>query len=395
MMMPVPTPWGDDLPGASSGGAGDADDAKVRHLLVELHAVLARNAVGVGGGGGGGAAPAARSRNEAWGTAGEPRADSPTELLRGVTRAFHASKYGLRTGDDEGDRLAAFNLLAKPGSHEVTYRRATADVSFRDEPSPSERLGMMRFAGNFCLAMYILFFTVGNLMLLTVMPSSLLVIAGVWTPGETPEKVLMGLWIAYYVLNAIWLLCYMLSYTHPSALRVRLKAGGEQIVWLLLTRLCYTITCAIFSHTGWNVAALTQTLVHVASHLLWDPTMVFFRLRMSRATYDEFFSPKAGLQALLQNFHTSVPTLIDVGRHLAVLHAVELQLEAEGRLGEEAESLAQMTVVGRAFHITLRELMNGCFTASIIFQAHLALERLGGIGMKVTGMPDTWMVNTK
>ena len=103
-------------------------------------------------------------------------------------------------------------------------------------------------------------------------------------------------------------------------------------------------------------------------------------------------APKKGWRGKLQLFLIFFSVVVDVGRHLAILYAAQLRLDAEGAGGA---TLAELTVDGRAFQVTLKELMNASFGASIAFQMHYVVSSMGGFGGKVAGMPQTVMVNTK
>ena len=108
---------------------------------------------------------------------------------------------------------------------------------------------------------------------------------------------------------------------------------------------------------------------------------------------------------------------VDIGRHMAVLYATQMVLE-EGRVGnnetasggggggsggcsdtygqEEETIVAGMSVVGRAFHVTLKQAMNASFTCSVLFGATTVLNSLrGSIGSTFPNLRKRTIVNTK
>lgn len=436
----VGSPYGSLESGAGSGAVGDAE--QLRRNLSAAQVILSRNALvlhderdcraathslrgqsscssyekGAPAAGSGSIAAAVDVDGAAEGGAEvEDGATTLWGLVEGVRSLFRQSTFGLRSHDESGPRIA-FELLAEPSKHEVTFRRTVVDLVFKDELSVAERLGIMRFTNPLNLVFYVLYFTLGNVILLVVLPLCIFLIARLWQPDvdgtpqqpdvdgtpQQPERVIsvenvmLGLWVAWYLPSIAWQISYHLSYAHVSALKASLRENRREVAWLVATRLCYTVTNALFCPTLWNVVALAHAFVMVSGATIWHASMVFFRLRMTRETYEKFFVPKVGVKARLQLFFDSFPTFIDVARHYAILYAFELEREAEGfDLASEERSLAEMTVAGRAFNVTLRELMNASFGASLAFRLHYILANFGGIGTKVTGMPHCEMVNTK
>ena len=88
-----------------------------------------------------------------------------------------------------------------------------------------------------------------------------------------------------------------------------------------------------------------------------------------------------------------------------VAHANETQTAAAGDGGgahmykyqrEEKTVLAGLTVAGRAFHITLKQVMNASFTCSVLFGATTVLNAVrGSIGSAFPNLRRRTIVNTK
>eukprot|EP00746_Dinoflagellata_sp_MGD_P120495 gnl/MRDRNA2_/MRDRNA2_55999_c0_seq1.p1 gnl/MRDRNA2_/MRDRNA2_55999_c0~~gnl/MRDRNA2_/MRDRNA2_55999_c0_seq1.p1 ORF type:complete len:339 (+),score=31.35 gnl/MRDRNA2_/MRDRNA2_55999_c0_seq1:81-1097(+) len=300
---------------------------------------------------------------------------------------------GLRTHDDEGTRML-FGLLVEPSTHEVTFYSTAEDMVFHDEFSLAERAGIMRYTNAFNLFMYIYQTFCGNIIILGVLPVGVFVLSGFYDPGPEAELALLIIWSFWFLLDAAWKISYALSYMHVSAMVAELRVASADFWWLILTRLCYTISCAIFFPSIWNVTALISGMFHVLFTATNDASMVFFRLRMTRANFEEYFIPKRGVKAKLQMFFESWPKLIDMGRHLAILYAYQLELEAKGDHYEE-ESLAAMSVAGRAYFVSLKDIVNTTFGASMAFQAHATLSNLGGYGTKCNNLKGMMIASTK
>jgi hypothetical protein len=117
-----------------------------------------------------------------------------------------------------------------------------------------------------------------------------------------------------------------------------------------------------------------------------DASLVFFRLRQSRATYHKFFSPAKGKGAIAQLFFTGWPIFIDVGRHVAVLYTVATQqaLARNESLQQNAteQNITEgggggfvygggqmsMTIDGLgAFEISTKQLMDSFYCINIVF----------------------------
>ena len=137
------------------------------------------------------------------------------------------------------------------------------------------------------------------------------------------------------------------------------------------------------------------------NHSLWmitqDASLVFFRLRQSRATYLKFFSPAKGKNAIVQAFFTGWPIVIDVGRHVAVLYTVDTQqaLARNESLQQNATSQnitegggggfvygrgqMSMSIDGLgAFEISTKQIMDSFYCINIVFctfTAHTAHTR--------------------
>lgn len=387
--------------------------AEVKQKLNELRACLMRHAADV---------PAAEAVKQAWQVEEVPASRSDegrpelAVLVDEVLSAFHASSFGQRTDDQNGERRA-FELLLKPSRHRVAFRRddGVRAVEFCDEYSLAERLGVMKYTNLMCLFFYVWFFTIGNLKTVTVLPVGLLVIAGILPTSQgiddntgVTEQIFMWLWILWYVPNTLWQVLYVLSYMHVSAVFAKVRMQFTEIAWLMGSRLCYTVANFLFvasfaehvspALVAMNTTALIYNLVQLAAASVWDASMVFFRLRMTRATYDQFFIPKKGCKARLQLLFEIIITLLDVARHYAVLYAYERRRGHRGFdlvLQEEQAALAEMTLAGRTFNITLQEVMTTSFGVSLAFKLHLILGNASGIGTKVGGNKDMLILNTE
>ena len=128
-----------------------------------------------------------------------------------------------------------------------------------------------------------------------------------------------------------------------------------------------------------------------------------------------------GLNELMPAFHEHEVTgdvllwCVDVGRHMAILYAAQVASEAawdrEHGGGvtsnataaaacpftqEDEVALAELTAVGRAFHVTLRQIMNASFTCSVLFGATTLLESFrGSIGSAFPNLRRRTIVNTR
>eukprot|EP00933_Yihiella_yeosuensis_P035964 TRINITY_DN29660_c0_g1_i1.p1 TRINITY_DN29660_c0_g1~~TRINITY_DN29660_c0_g1_i1.p1 ORF type:complete len:379 (+),score=25.36 TRINITY_DN29660_c0_g1_i1:45-1181(+) len=374
-VVSVPTVLGSNSPISPKSSEDRNDRAVVQRLLTEALVLLTRNA-----------APDMQEDEQSQEL---KTADSVGELLDQLRTAHHRSVWGVRTHDDDGERLA-FGLLAKPSSHEVVYRSTdVVDLVFRDCPSPAERAGVMRCSNGFNLVMYMFYMTIGNLMFVTVVPMGLLIMTQIWEPGEDVELALLVTWILFYGFHSLWLLCYIFSYLHLHALAAKLREQPDQL-GLIFSRLVYTMSCCYFSPTPWNVASTVDAMIGIMYEVANDACLVFFRLRQTRQLFIQYFVPGKGCKARLQFLLMLVLLVWDVARHMAVLYAEELQLEAKGY----DESLADLSVAGRAFRFTLKDLVNSSYTASMMFQLHSVLNSLKGFGRTVSGSSKL-VVNTK
>ena len=88
---------------------------------------------------------------------------------------------------------------------------------------------------------------------------------------------------------------------------------------------------------------------------------------------------------------------MDVGRHLATLYAAQVLLEAQGKDFSDNESVAGFSIAGKAYHITLRQVMNASYTCSLVFTLNNFLHSLlgGQQGSKFPNMNNRRIVNLK
>jgi hypothetical protein len=242
--------------------------------------------------------------------------------------------------------------------------------------------------------MYLWTFTLGMLFQVVVAPMAILLMSGKWAPSETVYVVVEALWVVHWVPQALWKFSYVLTYVNIPALKAIFTKAFVGVSKLLLTRLVYTISCAMYSPTLWNIPHLIYSFADIVFTTTNDASMVTFRLRQTREDYHKYFSPKKGCGARVQFVFTLIILLIDIGRHLAVLYSVAAMNEAHGL--DEA-NFADLSLAGKAFQPTIIEVVNASYTASIIFQAmaFLGISRAGGFGQVVHTMPNYDMVDTK
>ena len=120
------------------------------------------------------------------------------------------------------------------------------------------------------------------------------------------------------------------------------------------------------------------------------------KMRQTRANFEVFFVPK-GWFAKVWLFFDIYKILLDVGRHLATLYAAQVLLEAEGKAFSDAESVAGFSIAGKAYHITLRQVMNASYTCSLLFTLNNFILSLRGgqQGSKFPNMNNRRIVNLK
>jgi hypothetical protein len=191
-----------------------------------------------------------------------PADDAPPlsvhDLLARLRRCAHdESLTHARTHDEEGSRMA-FGLLEAPSKHTVRFHLVGEDLMFHDQRSCAERLGVMKVTNTFCYAMYPVCLTVGNLISLTALPMGVCIIAGVWAPDDAAQQALFALWCLFFIPNTVWQFVYMLTYVHTGVLAALLKTEPLTMPRLLVSRLVYTVSCAVYYPTAWNIVALVR-----------------------------------------------------------------------------------------------------------------------------------------
>ena len=78
--------------------------------------------------------------------------------------------------------------------------------------------------------------------------------------------------------------------------------------------------------------------------------------------------------------------LADVLRHLAVLYSVQATMELNGVLEKDHE--IGLTIAGKAFQLTLKQIMNTSYTVSLIFRFSALIQGLvnGDLGTKISNL---------
>ena len=198
------------------------------------------------------------------------------------------------------------------------------------------------------------------------------------------------MWLIFFALRGVWASSYMVSYVRTDVLGALLREDLQRL-FLLGSRAAYTVCSIKYLPEAWNVVFLLEELASVAFHLSNDSAMVFFRLRQTRETYQEYFVPSKGCHANLQFFFLGLLLVWDVCRHLTMLYAKELAL---GRNGAENFMAIEQSPFGRAYSVSLRDGVNAFYTASIIFQARVHYNSRAGIGLRVEGTRRV-MINSK
>ena len=79
--------------------------------------------------------------------------------------------------------------------------------------------------------------------------------------------------------------------------------------------------------------------------------------------------------------------LADVLRHLAVLYSVQATMELNGVLDQENDVIG-LTVAGKAFQLTLKQIMNTSYTVSLIFRFSALIQGMvnGDLGTKLSNL---------
>lgn len=340
-----------------------------------------------------------------------------TDLLYQLRDAHRASVYANRGADDDGPRRV-FGFLASPGSHQVTLQTHEVDIVFHDELSPAERCGVIRCTNTFNAVFAAHNLTLGVLIRLVVYPICVFVIAGVFVPEDAAAaNALQWMWVLQHGLETIWMISYIFSYGHLGGMRATLHANPAVTAYTLLSSLIYTASSIAFRPDAWNVPAVLHRFVFDVHKMLFGGTIVFFKLRNTRVEFDKFFAPKKGCFGILWVTGDVLIWCVDVGRHMAILYAAQVASEAawlrehgggatsNGTAAaasacpftqEDEVALAELTAIGRAFRVTLRQIMNASFTCSVLFGATTLLESFqGSIGSAFPNLRRRTIVNTR
>ena len=317
-------------------------------------------------------------------------------LLDQVRTAYRQSIYGNRQYDASGPTKKAFGFLVKPAKHLVSLQVEDKDMIFQDELTLAERLNCMDFFNTFNLIYTILRFTLFLLIspwLLILVPC---IIAGFYTPSSEELNLLfIILWNIVLGMMGMWMVSYIFCYGHIKAMKEILKANPAYSFWLVGSSISYTISSIMFAPTSYNIpAVVTMSFIMTLHKLLFGSTIIFFKQRNTRANYELYFVPK-GCFAKLWLFVDTEEIIADVLRHLAVLYSVQASLEAQGKDALDSESLVGLTIAGKAFQITLRQVMNTSYTVSLIFRFSGILQGIlkGDLGNRFPNMPHRKVVN--
>lgn len=356
-----------------------------------------------------------------------PNTSSPpdfafTDLIYQLRDAHRASVYANRCSDDEGPRRV-FGFLVSPGSHEVTLQTHEVDIVFHDELSPAERCGIIRCTNTFNAIFAVHNLTIGILIRLIVYPICVLVIAGLFAPEDAAAvSAMQWMWVLQHSLQAAWMISYIVSYAHIGGMMATVRANPVVTTYTLLASLIYTSSSIAFRPDAWNVPAVVHRFIFDIHKMMFGGTIVFFKLRDRREDFDKFFAPKKGCFGILWVMGDVILWLVDVGRHIAILYAAQVASEAAWdqehggmvsngtvvasaatsptdtpcRFIREEVALAELTAAGRAFHVTLRQVMNASFTCSVLFGATTLLESFrGSIGSAFPNLQKRTIVNTR
>jgi hypothetical protein len=324
--------------------------------------------------------------------------ESMFDLIQQVRNEYRKSVWANRDKDEDGPRLT-FGILEKPTNHLVALQTTEKheDIVLKDAPTIAERCGCMKWMNNFN-AFYTCFdYTIGVLFKFSVLPMSIFVMAGIWQVDLAVEHAFLICWNLYFVLNLIWMICYILCYGNIQAMTATLRSNPTFSMWLTGSSLVYTTCSILYAPSLWNVAAvLNGNIVSVVHKLFFGATVVFMKMRQTRANFEVFFVPK-GWFAKVWLFFDIYKILLDVGRHLATLYAAQVLLEAEGKAFSDAESVAGFSIAGKAYHITLRQVMNASYTCSLLFTLNNFILSLRGgqQGSKFPNMNNRRIVNLK
>eukprot|EP00944_MAST-04C_sp_MAST-4C-sp1_P005013 g5013.t1 len=323
--------------------------------------------------------------------------ESTFDLIQQVRNAYRKSVWAQRDKDENGPRLT-FGILEKPTKHLVALQtEEDLDIIFEDGPTIAERCGCMKWLNNYNFFYTCFAYTIGILLQLSVLPMSVFVMAGVWKVDLAIEHTFLICWNIYFVLNLSWMIFYILCYGNIQAMAATLRANPTFSMWLVGSSLVYTVCSILFAPTLWNAAAvLSGNIVTVLHKLFFGATVVFMKMRQTRADFEKFFVPK-GWFAKVWLFQDVSRIVVDVGRHLATLYAAQVLLEAQGKDFSDNESVAGFSIAGKAYHITLRQVMNASYTCSLVFTLNNFLHSLlgGQQGSKFPNMHNRRIVNLK
>ena len=342
------------------------------------------------------------SRTERGGNAKYREPNGPEEsvlgLIQQIRNEYRNSVWTHRDKDEDGPRLT-FGILEKPTTHLVALQTTEEheDIVCEDALTIAERYGCMKWMNTYN-AFYTCFgYTIGILMMFSVLPMSMFVMSGYWQVELSVEHAFLVCWNLYFVLTSTWMIFYILCYANTQAMAATLRANPAFSLWLVGSSLVYTVCSILFAPNVWNVAAvLSGNIVTVVHKLFFGATVVFMKMRQSREQFEKLFVPK-GWFAKVWLFFDIFKILLDVGRHFATLYAAQALLEAQGKVVSDAESMVGLSIAGRAYHITLRQVMNGSYTCSLIFTfTNFMLSLRGGQqGSKFPNMTNRRMVNLR
>ena len=319
-------------------------------------------------------------------------------LIQQIRNEYRNSVWANRDKDEDGPRLT-FGILEKPTNHLVALQTTEKheDIIFKDAPTIAERYGCMKWMNTYN-ALYTCFaYTIGILMLFSALPMSVFVMSGYWQVDLAVEQALLICWNVYFVSTLTWMISYIICYANIQAMAATLRANPTFSMWLVGSSLVYSVCSILFAPTVWNVAAvLSGNIVTVVHKLFFGATVVFMKMRQTREKFESLFVPK-GWFAKVWLFFDVFKIVLDVGRHLATLYAAQVLLEAQGKTVSDAESVVGLPIAGRAYHITLRQVMNGSYTCSLLFTfTNFILSLRGGQqGSKFPNMNDRRMVNVQ
>ena len=288
-----------------------------------------------------------------------------------------------------------FGFLEKPTNHLVSLQVDEVDIILKDGLTLAERFGCMDFFDGYNFIYTILRFTLFLLIspwLLILVPC---IIAGFYTPSSELEPVFIVLWNLLHISNGIWMIAYVFCYGNIETMKVIIKANPVNAFWLIGSSVSYTISSIMYSPTVYNIpAVISMSFILTVHKFFFGSTIVFFKLRTTRTNYEFFFVPK-GCFAKVWLFVDSEEIISDVLRHLAILYSVQASLEAQGKNVLDQENLVGLTIAGKAFQVTLRQVMNTSYTVSLIFRFSRLLQGIlkRDLGTRIHNLPGRKIVN--